>query len=57
VPQESGCAPAKRGTALEQFALHGFEHQNSYLPEMSDVMAVTRYAIAKIAQKADWGNT
>jgi hypothetical protein len=28
----------------------------TYLPEMANVMAVTKYAIAKIAQKADWGD-
>lgn len=57
VPQESGCAPGKRGNAIEQFALFGFDHQSSYLPEMHDVMSVTCYSIVKLAQKADWGNT
>ncbi|XHO71306.1 hypothetical protein BCC0238_000803 [Burkholderia gladioli] len=56
VPHESGLAPGKRGGAIEQFAFDGFDHQSAYLPEMANVMAVTKYAIAKIAQKADWGD-
>jgi pimeloyl-ACP methyl ester carboxylesterase len=56
VPHESGIAPGSRGTALEQFELLGFDHQSAYLTEMENVMAVSKYAIAKIAQKADWGD-
>lgn len=55
VPHESGLAPGTRGGAIEQWSLAGFDHQSAYLPEMSNVMSVTKYAIAKIAQKADWG--
>jgi hypothetical protein len=56
VPRESGIAPRSRGNAIEQFELSGFDHQSAYLPEIESVMAVTKYAIAKIAQHADWGN-
>ncbi|WP_186110911.1 esterase/lipase family protein [Burkholderia gladioli] len=56
VPHESGLAPGTRGGAIEQWSLAGFDHQSAYLPEMSNVMSVTKYAIAKIAQKADWGD-
>jgi pimeloyl-ACP methyl ester carboxylesterase len=56
VPHESGLAPGKTGGAIEQFSLTGFDHQGAYMTEVHDVMAVSKYAIAKIAQKADWGD-
>ena len=42
--------------AHEQFSLTGFDHQGAYMPAVKDVMAISRYAIVKIAQKADWGS-
>lgn len=57
VPHESGLAPGKNGGAIEQFALEGFDHQGAYMTDVHDVMAVSKYAIAKIAQNADWGDT
>lgn len=56
VPHESGLAPGKTGGAIEQFSLKGFDHQGAYMTEVNDVMAVSKYAIVKIAQKADWGD-
>jgi hypothetical protein len=56
VPHESGVAPGSRGAAIEQFELRGFDHQSAYMTDMTNVMTVTKYAIAKIAQKADWGD-
>ncbi len=56
VPHESGVAPGSRGPAIEQFELRGFDHQSAYMTDMTNVMAVAKYAIAKIAQKADWGD-
>ncbi|WP_109483462.1 hypothetical protein [Paraburkholderia sp. C35] len=56
VPHESGAAPGATGGAHEQFSLTGFDHQGAYMPAVKDVMAISRYAIVKIAQKADWGN-
>jgi len=57
VPQESGLAPGKVGGSIEQFGLTGFDHQSAYLPSMTEVMAVSKYAIAKIAQSADWADS
>jgi len=52
VPHESGAMAG----AHEQFSLTGFDHQGAYMPAVKDVMAISRYAIVKIAQKADWGS-